>query len=209
MWEKLPLKFAKILTKKLYFWHILGLYKLQIIRTATYIALFLPGVVKLRFLLIYKYMLKNIPTTRSEWKRKHEKGRAKTHCFWFHWPFWRWTETRSQHRLKKEIFIFVKNIDWLKIGLLLVFSMNFLSTIWKNDVLAICIHVFIINNSNSLLSDLFSHKILKNSLNRLIFCSKPLPSLFWGGMFPPKQLKLFPFVKIKNLLMLTNFTLVM
>ena len=48
-----------------------------------------------------------------------------------------WKEIRTQ--IENEIFIFVKKIYWLKIGLLLVFSINFLSIIWKNNVLAICI----------------------------------------------------------------------
>ena len=46
-------------------------------------------------------------------------------------------EKISKRRLKKEIFIIVKNIVLIQIGLLLVISDNFLSTMQENNVLAI------------------------------------------------------------------------
>ena len=46
-------------------------------------------------------------------------------------------EKISKRRLKKEIFIIVKNIVLIKIGLLLLISDNFLSTMQENNVLAI------------------------------------------------------------------------
>ena len=48
-------------------------------------------------------------------------------------------EKTLKHRLKKEIFITVKNIVLIKTGLLLVFFDNFLSTMQENNVLATCI----------------------------------------------------------------------
>ena len=48
-------------------------------------------------------------------------------------------EKRSEHRLNKNYSYLQNILYWLKIGLLLVFSMNFLSTKKKNNVLAICI----------------------------------------------------------------------
>ena len=68
-------------------------------------------------------------------------------------------EKRSKLRLKKEIFIIVKILYWLKIGLLLVISENFLRTIRKNNVLSSAFPT-----KNSLLSgELFSYRILKTS----------------------------------------------
>ena len=46
-------------------------------------------------------------------------------------------EKISKRRLKKEIFIIVKNIVLIQIGLLLVISDNFLSTMQENNVLTI------------------------------------------------------------------------
>ena len=95
-------------------------------------------------------------------------------------------EKRSEHRLKKEIFVFVKNI--LLTGLLLVFSMNFPRTTWKIDVLAI---IFPTENQNQIhyfqnlkmFSWEVNYKILTNSLIKQIFPTEATSvSLFWGGM---------------------------
>ena len=46
---------------------------------------------------------------------------------------------QSTDRKKIKILKRLKILHCLNIGLLLLFSMNFLSTIWKNNVLVICI----------------------------------------------------------------------
>ena len=56
----------------------------------------------------------------------------------------------------------------LKIGLLLVIYENFLSNIQKNNVLAICISYYKLK-LNSLFSELFSYKVLRNSLIEQFF----------------------------------------
>ena len=74
-------------------------------------------------------MLKSIETARSECTAKNEnKASYNTE----------YIEKRSKRRLKKELFKIVI-LYRLKICLLLVISENFLSTIRKNKVLAICI----------------------------------------------------------------------
>ena len=84
-------------------------------------------------------MLKSIATARSECTAKHEnKGSYNADYivpdlidFFGN----AWKEIKTQ--IEKEIFIVAKNIVLIKIGLLLVISDNFLSTIRKNNVLAI------------------------------------------------------------------------
>ena len=78
-------------------------------------------------------MLKSIATARSECTEKH-KNKANFNTDYIFPGFMAMIEKKIKTQIKKYIFIFVKNI-----GLLLVISEHFLSTIQKNNVLAICI----------------------------------------------------------------------
>ena len=82
-------------------------------------------------------MLKSIATARSDCTAKHE-NKASYNTDYIIPDLLVKIVKRSEDRLKKEIFIFMKNIV-LKFGLLLGFSINFLSIIWKNDILTNCI----------------------------------------------------------------------
>ena len=154
-------------------------------------------------------MLKSTATALSECTAKHENQASSNRDYMFlTWlTFLVIYEKRSKRRLKKEIFILAKfifaifTLYWLKIGLLLVISENFLSTFRKN------------NNSTkklkSLLSELFSYKILKNSTHQTNFLYINYFSIFvlrWDVFKLTKS----PFTKkLKKQLMLTNFTLAM
>ena len=76
-------------------------------------------------------MLKSIATGGSECTAKHKNKASYNTDFIvpdlidFSGDDWKEIKTQTLH--------------WLKIGFLLVISQNFLSTICKNDVLAICI----------------------------------------------------------------------
>ena len=63
---------------------------------------------KLRFLLIYENILKSIATARSECTAKHENKAS--HNTDYIVPSLAMIEKKSKRRLKKEIFIIVKNI---------------------------------------------------------------------------------------------------
>ena len=81
---------------------------------------------------------------------------------------------------KRNIYICEKHCtdqNWM-----LVFSMNFLSTTWKNNVLTICISYWKLN-PNALLWELFSYKILKNSLISLGFSYRSHFSVFFFFFF--------------------------
>ena len=78
-------------------------------------------------------MLKSIATAHSEYTAKHEnKASYNTD---YNVPdlieFF-----GNEHRLKKEIFMIVKSIVLMNIGLLSVISDNFVGTIWKYNALA-------------------------------------------------------------------------
>ena len=92
--------------------------------------------VKLRFILIYENMMKSIATTRSGCTAKH-KNKASYNTDYIVPDLIEFFG--NEHRLKKEIFMIVKSIVLIKIGLLSVTSDNFLSTIRKYNALAICI----------------------------------------------------------------------
>ena len=86
-------------------------------------------------------MLKSIATARSECTEKCENKASYNPDYivpdlidFFDND---WREIKTQ--IEKEIFIIVKNIVLIRIGLLLVISDNFLSPIRKNNVLAICV----------------------------------------------------------------------
>ena len=57
-------------------------------------------------------MLKSIPTAHSKCTAKQKQGELqyRLHYTWFDWLFLAMIEKQSKHRLKKEIFIFVKSI---------------------------------------------------------------------------------------------------
>ena len=105
-------------------------------------------------------MLKSIGTARSECTAKREN--KATYNTGYIVPdmidFFDddWKEIKTQ--IEKNIYLQEKIV--LKIGLLLVISKNFLGTIRKNNVLAICISYQKLK-LNSLLSELFSYKVLK------------------------------------------------
>ena len=109
-------------------------------------------------------------------------------------------EKRSKRKLEKEIFIIVKNIVLIKIGLLLVISDNFLSTIRENNVLAICIS-YLKPRLNSLLSELFIYKETTSNTEN----TSSIFVLRWDVFELIKN----PFIKIQKQLILTNFIRVM
>ena len=80
-------------------------------------------------------------------------------------------ERRPKNRLKKEICIFVKILYWLKIGLFLVISDNFMLS--------------------SLLSKLFTYKVFKSNLIKQIFRTEATSESFWDGKFPNQLETLF------------------
>ena len=84
-----------------------------------------------RFLLAYKNMLESNAPTRGECTTKHEHKAS--YNIEYNIPdlidLLGMIEKRSEHRLKKLIIYLWKILYWLKIGLSLVFSMKFLSTI--------------------------------------------------------------------------------
>ena len=111
---------------------------------------------------------------------------------------------RSKRRLKKEIFIIVKNIARTKIGLLLVISENFLSTIRKNNVLIIL--YFLLKSKGNYFQNFLITKYLRQ-VNQTHFSYRNCFSIFvlrWDLFRLIKN----RFIKIKKQLMLTNFTLV-
>ena len=67
--------------------------------------------------------------------RKQGKIQRRLHCFWPGWLFWWWLKWGQKTDWKKKIV----TKYWLKLGLMLTFSMNFLRPIWKNNVPDICI----------------------------------------------------------------------
>ena len=71
-------------------------------------------------------------------------------------------ERRSKRRFEKEIFIIVKYIVLVKVGLLLAISDDFLSTIRKYNAIG-HLHFLPKPKLNSLLSKLFSYNVLKTS----------------------------------------------
>ena len=121
--------------------------------------------VKLRFLLIYENMLKSIATAHSKSTTKHEKH------------FWRWLKKDQNTNWTKKYLYLWKILYWLTIGLLLVFPVNFLSIIWKNNFLTICIP-YKKSKPNSLISELFSNKRLNDSLIKQMFVQKLLQYIF-------------------------------
>ena len=87
-------------------------------------------------------MLKSIATARSECTAKQE-NKASYNTYYivpdlidFFGDDWKEIKTQIE---KRNIHNCKKILHWLKICLLLVISENFLSTIGKNNVLAICI----------------------------------------------------------------------
>ena len=85
-----------------------------------------------RFLLAYENMLKSNAPTRGECTTKHEHKAS--YNIDQNIPdlidLMGMIEKRWVHRLKKLMIYLWKILYWLKIGLSLVFSMKFLSTIW-------------------------------------------------------------------------------
>ena len=92
-----------------------------------------------------------------------------------------WKEIRTQI---EERNIFLKDIALTKNWFGVSIFYEFPSIIWKNNVLAIFIS-YQKEKPNSLISELFSHKILKNSLiNKIFHTEATSVFLFWGGLFP-------------------------
>ena len=94
--------------------------------------------------------------------KKHGELQQGLHCSWFDWLLWRWLKRGQNADWKKKKIIIVKILHWLKIGLLLVISENFLRTLQKNNVLDFCVSCKK-PKSNSLFRKLFSQRILKVS----------------------------------------------
>ena len=86
-------------------------------------------------------MLKSIATARSECTAKQE-NKASYNTYYivpdlidFFGDDWKEIKTQIE---KRSIYNCKKILYWLKIGVLLVISENFLSTIRRNNVLGIC-----------------------------------------------------------------------
>ena len=85
--------------------------------------------IKLQFLLIYKNMLKSVAMARSQCITKHENKVSYNKDF----------IVLALNDDRKDIRTQIAKIIVLTKNWFLVFFMNFLSTVWKNNVLAICI----------------------------------------------------------------------
>ena len=85
-------------------------------------------------------MLKSIAVAHSESTAKHEnKASCNTDYIVPDLIDFFGNDWKEIKRQAEKIFVIVKNIVLIKIGLLLLISDNFLSTIEKNNILAICI----------------------------------------------------------------------
>ena len=98
----------------------------------------------------------------AQQKTKTRPATTQTILFLIRLMFLAMIERRSKPRFKKEIFIIVKYIVLIKVGLLLVISDNFLSTIRKYNAIS-HLHFLLKPKLNSLLSELFSYNVLKTS----------------------------------------------
>ena len=103
----------------------------------------------------------------------------------------------------KNTYISVKNIVLTK-NQFDIFSMNFLSSIWKNNVLVIYISYWK-PRLNSLLSKLFIYKIVSERLNQTNFSYRSYFSIYVLRWDVSKSIKK-PFIKIKKQLILISLT---
>ena len=118
-------------------------------------------------------MLKSIAMACGECTTKHEKKASYNTDY---------IVPDLRHRLKKEIFIFVKNVLLIKNWFIVSeFSEYLLRHIEK------CLVIYIFYSKpklNSLLSEFFSYQILQNSSTKKIFCQESTSlSLFRGVIF--------------------------
>ena len=86
-------------------------------------------------------MSKSIATARIECTTKHENKTSYNTDYIVPglFNFLGDDSKRSELGLKKEIYIYICEKHCTDQNWMLVFSMNFLSTTWKNNVLTICI----------------------------------------------------------------------
>ena len=125
------------------------------------------------------------PVVRAQQNTKTRQATTQTTLFLIWLTTLAMIDKRSKHRLKKEIFIIVKNIILTKNWFVVI---NF----WVKFT------TFRIFQLQSTQDRLIKH----------IFCTETTSaSFFWGGMI--FRLIRNPFIKIKKQLMLTNFTHVM
>ena len=152
-------------------------------------------------------MLKNIATTRCECTTKNTKTRratTQTTSFLIWLTFLAMTEKRSQDRLKKEIFIFAKNLvptkNWFAVS-------NFYELPEHHMEKQCSGHFYFLLKTKVKLTT-FSYKILKDSLIKQVFPYRSYFSIFVLGWDVSKLIK-NSFVKIKKQLILTNFNIAM
>ena len=84
--------------------------------------------------------------------------------------------------------------------------MNFLSTLWKNNVFTICI--FPLKTRAKLFVEIFSYEILKSGLNQTRFSYRSYSNIFTLRCDVSNSIK-NSFKKFKEHKISTNFTLVM